>query len=61
MPIIESQAADPAVHRLSIEIARKCVWIIQGCLREEERIEATREFYKVAREALEKPKRKEEV
>jgi hypothetical protein len=30
------------------------VWVIQAVLREEERIEAVREFYRVAREELEK-------
>jgi hypothetical protein len=35
--LIESQSADPAVHALCIKIARRCVWIIQAVLREEER------------------------
>ena len=52
---IESQAADPAVHQLSIRIARRCVFIIQAVLREEERGEAMREFYRVCREELDKP------
>jgi hypothetical protein len=34
---IESQSADPAVHALSIRIAKRCVWIIQAVLREEAR------------------------
>ena len=38
----ESQAADPAVHALCVKIARRCVWIIQAVLREEERIDAVR-------------------
>ena len=52
---IESQAADPAVHRLCIRISRSCVHVIQAVLREEERIEAVREFYRVCREELDKP------
>lgn len=52
---IESQAADPAVHRLCALISRRCVFIIQAVLREEERIEAMREFYRVCREELDKP------
>jgi hypothetical protein len=58
---IESQGADPAVHRLSIAIARRCVHVIQACLREEERVEALREFYRVCRDELEKPGRQQEV
>lgn len=57
---IESQSANPAVHRLCVRIARRCVWIIQACLREEERIEAVREFYRVCREELDKPDSPEE-
>jgi hypothetical protein len=58
---IESQSCDPAVHALCVRIAKRCVWIIQACLREEERIEAAREFYRVLREELEKPPRQPEV
>jgi hypothetical protein len=59
--IVESQAADPAVHHLCVRIARRCVFIIQAVLREEERIEATREFYRVCREELDKPEPVREV
>lgn len=60
--LIESQAADPAVHALAATIARRCVWIIQGVLREEERGDAQTEFYRVVREELEKkPGREPEV
>jgi hypothetical protein len=52
---IQSQSCDPAVHRLCCTIANRCVWIIQACLREEERIEAAREFYLVCRQLLDKP------
>lgn len=51
---IENQAADPVVHALAVAIARRCVWIIQAVLREEERGDAAREFYRVVREELEK-------
>jgi hypothetical protein len=56
---IECQSADPAVHALCIKIARRCAWIIQTCLREEEQIEAVREFYRVCREELDKPQGRE--
>ena len=46
---------DPAVHALCIRIAKRCVNIIQTVLRNEEVIEAQREFYRVCREELDKP------
>lgn len=52
MPV-NSQSCDPAVHASAVKMARRFVWIIQAVLREEERIEALREAYKVAREELE--------
>lgn len=52
---IDSQSVDPALHALCIKIARRCVWVVQAVLREEERIEAVREFYHVCREELDKP------
>ena len=58
---VESQAADPAIHRLAITIAKRCRNVIQGCLREEEWNDADLAFYRIVREALEKPKRQEEV
>ena len=51
---IESQSVDPTVHALCIKIARRCVWIIQAVLREEERGLALTEFYRVCREEIEK-------
>ena len=45
---------DPQTHRAAIAMARRCVHIIQACLREEEVVEATREFYCVIREELER-------
>ena len=56
---IESQSANPAVHALCIKIATRCMWIIQTCLREEEQLEAVREFYRVCREELDKPRGRE--
>ncbi|MEW4569548.1 hypothetical protein AB1L88_16910 [Tautonia sp. JC769] len=53
--IRQNAPCDPAVHRLSVAIARRCVHIIQAVLREEERGEALREFYRICREELEKP------
>ncbi len=58
---VDSQAADPAIHRIAITIALQCRHIIQGCLREEEWHDADLAFYRIVREALEKPKRQEEV
>jgi hypothetical protein len=49
------------VHALCIKIARRCVWIIQAVLREEERSLALNEFYRVCREELDKPPRIEEL
>ncbi len=51
-----SAATDAKTHETAIAIARRCVWIIQAVLREEERVEAAREFYTVAREEIEKSK-----
>jgi hypothetical protein len=48
--------ADPKTHEAARAIARRCVWIIQAILRDEEALEATREFYVIAREELEKLK-----
>ena len=45
---------DAKTHETAIAIARRCVWIIQAVLREEERIDAAREFYTAAREEIEK-------
>jgi hypothetical protein len=60
--LIENRSADPAVHALAITIARRCVWIIQAVLREEERALAANEFYRVVREEIEKtPGREPEV
>jgi hypothetical protein len=59
--IDSSKAVDPAVHALCIKIARRCVWIIQAVLREEERGLAITEFYRVCREELDKPPTPPEV
>ena len=45
--------ADAPLDRVARRIARKCRHIVQGCLREEEWLEADREFFRVAREELE--------
>ncbi len=51
--IVETQPTDPDTHATAIRIARKCRRIVQSCLREEEWLEADREFYAVIREELE--------
>ena len=58
---IDCQSADPAIHAICIKIARKCVWIVQACLREEERALVVNEFYRECREALDKPPATPEV
>ena len=50
----DARQTDPQIHAAAIVIARRCVNIIQVCLRDEEVIEATREFYGVIREELER-------
>jgi hypothetical protein len=45
---------DETTHETAITIARRCTWVIQAILREEERIDALREFYMITREELEK-------
>jgi hypothetical protein len=52
--IQHNQPCNPAVHELCIRIARRCVWIIQAVLREEEWGIAREEFYKVCREEIDK-------
>jgi hypothetical protein len=39
---------EPETHQLALRIARRCVFIVQACLREEEVLVAVREFYEVA-------------
>jgi hypothetical protein len=51
---IECQSADPAVHNLCIRIARRCTDIIRPLLRQEEVREALTEFYRAARDEIEK-------
>ncbi|MEW4571306.1 hypothetical protein AB1L88_25820 [Tautonia sp. JC769] len=48
-----SRPAEPELHAAAIRIARNCRHVIQGVLREEEWIDADREFYRVARAELE--------
>lgn len=48
-----SRPAEPRIHLTAIRIAVGCRHIIQGVLREEEWIDADREFYRVARAELE--------
>lgn len=60
--IIHTQAADPAIHALSVKLARKCTVIISPLLRQEEIGECLREMYMAIREELEKkPSRELEV
>jgi hypothetical protein len=51
---VSSQAADQVIHDAAVKMARRCRWLIQACLREEEWGDADREFYLVIREGLER-------
>ena len=48
---------DHRTHEAAIRIARKCRYVIQGCLREEEWTDADGEFYRICLEELERWKR----
>ncbi|MGE5754681.1 MAG: hypothetical protein ACM35G_03035 [Planctomycetaceae bacterium] len=48
-----TQRADPAIHDAAVRMARRCRFLVQACLREDEWGEADREFYGVIREELE--------
>ena len=52
--IIASAPADPRIHETAVRAARRCRWLIQACLREEEWGDADREFYLILREELER-------
>ncbi len=52
-------SCNPVVHRMCMEIARKCTAIIEPLLRQEEIGEALREFYMAAREVIDKPPNRE--
>ncbi len=49
--------SDHRTHEAAIRIARRCRYVIQGCLREEEWADADREFYRICLEELERWKR----
>jgi len=51
---IMSQPADPRIHEAAVRMARRCRYLIQACLREEEWRDCDREFYLVLREELER-------
>ena len=51
---VSSDAADPVIHEAAIRMARRCRWLIQACLRDEEWGDADREFYLVLRDELER-------
>lgn len=52
--LIHSEPCDPRVHETAIGMARRCRFIIQAVLREEEWADADYEFYLVIREGLER-------
>jgi hypothetical protein len=51
---IMSQPADPRIHEAAVCMARRCRYLIQACLREEEWRDCDLEFYLVLREELER-------
>lgn len=51
--LIENSPTNERTHETAIRIARRCRHVIQVCLREEEWIDADREFYRIIREGLE--------
>jgi hypothetical protein len=52
--IIVTEPADPKIHVAAVRMARRCRYLIQACLREEEWGDCDREFYLVLREELER-------
>jgi hypothetical protein len=54
MFIIMSEPADPRIHEAAVRMARRCRYLIQACLREEEWRDCDLEFYLVLREELER-------
>ena len=48
-------AIDYSPHGTALRIARRCLFIIQACLREEEWNDALQEFYQAASEELKTP------
>jgi hypothetical protein len=46
------RAADPRIHQAAQAITQDCLWLIRGCLREEEWPDALAEFYRIARERI---------
>ena len=58
---IDCQSVDPAIHAICIRITRRCVAVIEPLLRQEEKHEALTEFYRAAREVIDKPPATPEV
>jgi hypothetical protein len=46
---VENRPADPRVHEAAMRMAKRFVWVIQAILMEEERGDALREAYMIAR------------
>ena len=49
----DSPQTDRQLHETAVRLAVRCRRIVQACLREEEWIDADREFYLIIREGLE--------
>lgn len=50
---IEQLPTDERTHETAIRLARRCRFVIQTCLREEEWNDADLEFYRIIRQGLE--------
>ncbi len=52
--INQNQPCSPVTHQVATAIAHRCVGIIEGLLRQEEKPEAAREFYLAVRDEIER-------
>jgi hypothetical protein len=51
--MLDSAPTEPRIHEAAVCLAVRCRRIVQVCLREEEWIEADRQFYTIIRDGLE--------
>ena len=50
--LVQAENADERLRQAALRMARRCRWIVQGCLREEEWIDCDEEFFAVILEEL---------
>jgi hypothetical protein len=58
---VENLPTDANTQKTATDIAKRCRFIVQGCLREEEWGDAETEFYRVVREELERFRAREQA